>query len=124
MSRPVSTGAVQELPPEVLTLTRQLDQQRLDELASRYDELRRENEALRERIQKGEKDSRDFVTCVVRTRCRPLPQAHPPPSLRRYFQGEIEAKDMSISKLTEELTRQEAELRRTAASERTVFDAK
>lgn len=74
MSRPVSTGAVQELPPEVLTLTRQLDQQRLDELASRYDELRRENEALRERIQKGEKDSRDFVTCVVRTRCRRFPK--------------------------------------------------
>ena len=73
------------LPPDVLKLTRQLEQDKLDSLSRRHEILRKENEQLKARLEKGEKDTHEFVA---------------------YFQTELEAKDDRIARLNEELAQQ------------------
>jgi hypothetical protein len=83
------------LPPEVLKLTRQLEQDKLDSLSRRHEILRKDNEMLKARLEKGEKDTHEFVA---------------------YFQRELEAKDDKIARLNEELAQQQAEAHNDKAS--------
>lgn len=53
------------LPPEVLKLTHQLEQEKLDSLTTRYDALRQENELLKRRLERSEKDTHEFVASVA-----------------------------------------------------------
>ncbi|CAM9583197.1 unnamed protein product [Chrysoparadoxa australica] len=68
--------------PGVAELTRQLDQERIDQLTLRLEELREENETLKSKIFKTEKDTHEFVA---------------------YFQREMENKDMAVTQLSQEL---------------------
>ena len=45
--------SVLTLPPEVLKLTHQLEQEKLESLTRRYDVLRKENELLKTRLEKS-----------------------------------------------------------------------
>jgi len=84
----VMSEAVLHLPPEVLRLTHQLELEKFDSLQRRYDVLRRENELLKHRLEKSEKDTHEFVA---------------------YFEKELEAKDVKIDALSDEVGVAEAE---------------
>ena len=89
------------LPPEVLKLTRQLEQDKLDSLSRRHEILRKDNEMLKARLEKGEKDTHEFVA---------------------YFQRELEAKDDKIARLNEELAQQQAEAHNDKASMKSSYE--
>lgn len=76
-----------ELPAEVIRLTQQLEQQKLDDLHGRYETLRCENELLKHRLAKSEKDTHEFVA---------------------YFQKELESKDVRLQSLTAQVAQQQA----------------
>lgn len=76
------------LPPEVLKLTQQLEREKFDSLTRRYDVQRKENELLKTRLEKSEKDTHEFVA---------------------YFQKELEGKDVRLHSLSELLAQQDAE---------------
>jgi len=86
-------GDLLVLRPELLRLTRQLDQDRVDALARRHDGLKQEQTILRERIKSGERDTHEFVA---------------------YFQRELEARDEQIQVRAAELAHAEATLREAA----------
>ncbi|CBN75068.1 sideroflexin 2 [Ectocarpus siliculosus] len=72
--------------PGVAELTRQLDQEKIAMLSNRVDDLRNQNQELKNKIFKSENDTHEFVA---------------------YFQKEMETKDGIISKLNDELIRKE-----------------
>eukprot|EP00904_Undaria_pinnatifida_P006154 jgi/Undpi1/2669/HiC_scaffold_13.g06047.m1 len=76
--------------PGVAELTRQLDQEKIAMLSKRVDDLRNQNQDLKNKIFKSENDTHEFVA---------------------YFEKEMEAKDDVISKLNDELIRKESEMR-------------
>ncbi|CAM9838370.1 unnamed protein product [Ectocarpus fasciculatus] len=78
--------------PGVAELTRQLDQEKIAMLSNRVDDLRNQNQDLKNKIFKSENDTHEFVA---------------------YFQKEMETKDGVISKLNDELIRKESEMRVT-----------
>ncbi|CAM9681580.1 unnamed protein product [Pylaiella littoralis] len=78
--------------PGVAELTRQLDQEKVAMLSKRVDDLRNQNQDLKNKIFKSENDTHEFVA---------------------YFQKEMETKDGMISKLNDELIRKESEMRVT-----------
>eukprot|EP00903_Cladosiphon_okamuranus_P009004 g8613.t1 len=78
--------------PGVAELTRQLDQEKIAMLSQRVDDLRNQNQDLKNKIFKSENDTHEFVD---------------------YFQKEMETKDGMISKLNDELIRKESEMRVT-----------
>ncbi|CAN0140295.1 unnamed protein product, partial [Ectocarpus sp. 4 AP-2014] len=78
--------------PGVAELTRQLDQEKIAMLSNRVDDLRNQNQELKNKIFKSENDTHEFVA---------------------YFQKEMETKDGVISKLNDELIRKESEMRVT-----------
>lgn len=67
------------LPPEVLTLTHQLEQAKLDEAHTSLDHLRTENELLKNRLEKSESDTHEFVA---------------------FFQREVSGKDVLLKQAT------------------------
>ena len=91
------------LPPDVLKLTRQLEQDKLDSLSRRHEILRKENEQLKARLEKGEKDTHEFVA---------------------YFQTELEAKDDRIARLNEELAQQQAEAHNAKEASKASYEEK
>lgn len=78
------------VPPASFHLSRQLDQERIDYLTKRVDELLNSNNALRSSSSKNEKDTHDIVL---------------------YFQREVEMKDDIINKLNEELVKRETQFK-------------
>ena len=50
----------------MLKLTHQLEQAKLDDLTKRFDTLRQENELLKTRLEKSEKDTHEFVAYFQR----------------------------------------------------------
>lgn len=83
-------GDMKSSYPGVAELTRQLDQEKISMLSNRVDDLRSQNEELKNKILKSDNDTHEFVA---------------------YFQKEMEAKDGAISKLNDELIRKESETR-------------
>jgi predicted RNase H-like nuclease (RuvC/YqgF family) len=73
-----------------LDVPRQLDQEKIDYLTRRVEELLNSNSTLRTSNSKNEKDTHDVVI---------------------YFQREIEMKDDIISRLNEELVKRETQLK-------------
>ena len=54
------------LPPEVLTLTHQLEAAKLEEATTQLEACRRENELLKNRLEKSERDTHEFVAFFQR----------------------------------------------------------
>ena len=54
------------LPPEVLTLTHQLEAAKLEEANTQLEACRRENELLKGRLEKSERDTHEFVAFFQR----------------------------------------------------------
>ena len=54
------------LPPEVLTLTHQLEAAKLEEATTQLEACRRENELLKGRLEKSERDTHEFVAFFQR----------------------------------------------------------
>ena len=54
------------LPPEVLTLTHQLEAAKLEEANTQLEACRRENELLKNRLEKSERDTHEFVAFFQR----------------------------------------------------------
>ena len=54
------------LPPEVLTLTHQLEAAKLEEANTQLEACRRENELLKTRLEKSERDTHEFVAFFQR----------------------------------------------------------
>ncbi|KAJ0412679.1 hypothetical protein ATCC90586_002309 [Pythium insidiosum] len=78
-----STSAKDPHPPTASDLfNRQVDQQKIESLNQRVFHLQAENDALRERHEKREQETHEFVA---------------------YFQKEIQTRDKQITRLTEEL---------------------
>ncbi|KAJ8601300.1 hypothetical protein CTAYLR_007218 [Chrysophaeum taylorii] len=84
----IDAAADIELPPEVLKLTQHLEQQKYEDLHRRYDVVRKENELLKARLEKSERDTHEFVS---------------------YFQRELETKDVRIHSLNEVIAQQDLE---------------
>ena len=76
--------------PKSYKISRQLDQERLDFLAKRVEELLGSNNVLRSSSSRNEKDTHDIVL---------------------YFQREMEMKDDIIARLNEELVKRETQLK-------------
>ena len=74
------------LPPGALELARQSDLLKIDNLSQRVTLLKTQNEALRIKCEKAEKDQHEFVG---------------------YFQKELEQKETMCSKLKDELSEKE-----------------
>ena len=76
--------------PQAYKISRQLDQERIDFLAKRVEELLGSNNELRTSSSRNEKDTHDIVL---------------------YFQREMEMKDDIITRLNEELVKRETQLK-------------
>ena len=76
--------------PSSVTISRQLDQEKIDFLTKRVDELLKSNNLLRSSASKNEKDTHDIVL---------------------YFQREMELKDEIIARLNEELVKKATQLK-------------
>ena len=76
--------------PQAFKISRQLDQERIDFLAKRIEELLGSNNELRASSSRNEKDTHDIVL---------------------YFQREMEMKDDIITRLNEELVKRETQLK-------------
>ena len=80
-----------DVPPEVYKLTQQLEHEKYEALASRYETLRKENDVMKSRLLKSEQDTHDFVA---------------------YFQKELQGKDLRIQKLNEMIGQSDVERKR------------
>jgi hypothetical protein len=87
--------------PKAYKISRQLDQERIDFLAKRIEELLKGNNELRASSSRNEKDTHDIVL---------------------YFQREMEMKDDIIARLNEELIKRETQLKYEVEKMRTKFD--
>uniref|UniRef100_A0A7S2UZS8 Cilia- and flagella-associated protein 157 n=1 Tax=Fibrocapsa japonica TaxID=94617 RepID=A0A7S2UZS8_9STRA len=76
--------------PDALELTRQLDQEKIEGLDRRVEMLKKENDVLKGKLAKSEKDTHEFVA---------------------YFQREMENKDEIIANLKDNLVQKEVEFR-------------
>jgi len=77
-------------PPPTFQVSRQLDQEKIDALSGRVEQLLLSNNSLRTSSTRNEKDTHDIVL---------------------YFQRELEVKDELIGKLNEELAKRETQLK-------------
>jgi hypothetical protein len=75
--------------PGAADLTRQLDQEKIQLLTERVNSLRKENDELRQKLSIGEKDAHDFVA---------------------FFQKEMESKEETMTKLTEDVALKEQKI--------------
>lgn len=83
-------GADTTKQPAAYKISRQLDQEKIDFLSKRVDELLASNGSLRTSASRNEKDTHDIVL---------------------YFQREMEMKDEIIGRLNEELVKRETQLK-------------
>ena len=83
-------GAAKDGAPKAYKISRQLDQERIDFLAKRIEDLLSSNNELRTSSSRNEKDTHDIVL---------------------YFQREMEMKDDIIARLNEELVKRETQLK-------------
>ena len=88
--------------PQAYKISRQLDQERIDFLAKRVEELLGSNNELRTSSSRNEKDTHDIVL---------------------YFQREMEMKDDIITRLNEELVKRETQLKFEVEKMKKKFDA-
>ena len=77
-------------PPPAFKISRQLDQEKIEFLGSRVEQLIKSNSELRNSSSRNEKDTHDIVL---------------------YFQREIEMKDDIITRLNEDLVKRETQLK-------------
>ena len=77
-------------PPAAFKISRQLDQEKIEFLDKRINELLKSNNELRSSSNRNEKDTHDIVL---------------------YFQREIELKDEIIQRLNEDLVKRETQLK-------------
>lgn len=87
--------------PQAYKISRQLDQERIDFLAKRIEELLGSNNELRTTSSRNEKDTHDIVL---------------------YFQREMEMKDDIITRLNEELVKRETQLKFEVEKMKKKFD--
>ena len=87
--------------PKAYKISRQLDQERIDFLAKRIEELLGSNDELRTSSSRNEKDTHDIVL---------------------YFQREMEMKDDIIARLNEELVKRETQLKFEVEKMKKKFD--
>ena len=85
-----SGGGAKTSAPQAYKISRQLDQERIDFLAKRIEDLLGSNNELRTSSSRNEKDTHDIVL---------------------YFQREMEMKDDIIARLNEELIKRETQLK-------------
>ena len=83
-------GVSKDGAPKAYKISRQLDQERIDFLAKRIEDLLGSNNELRTSSSRNEKDTHDIVL---------------------YFQREMEMKDDIIARLNEELVKRETQLK-------------